>query len=507
MIDRQYAIARKKNQDRLAVNSRLPEWSVMGREFSDIMESSRNLRRNSSIVAAIESCCVGYIAGNGFTATSEALYKDSWDSWAESCGVGGESLDAVCSTIVVETIHGDCLLLVTGEEPKLQVIAGYAIRNPLGVIDGQKDAAGRVCVNGIAGYPSAVGYWISGIDGYRFVNRYDDNGNEVAILIQRHGSTGAGMARSLPIYANAANVLVDVEELLAASVESAKTRAGMTIVATSDPSGTRKALTSDVVEKKDETGEPEIIAVEQGNLVIAPEGTSVTAVYPQGQTECDVAIKRAMMLGASSVGIPHSLVFRSADDINFSASKTLYDEAWRVFGPWTRVISSALTKVWSSYCTQYFGTVPRVRFIGANPMPDTDPSRNSEAEERRMKNGLATATSYLSLKGQDFETVCRQRAEEESMIDKIAKEYGLPPESIRPEGMTMPTKELADAYGVLVRAGVITPNEEDEKAFRKTAGLPNVNDAVTSDWQKEKTRRPITLSSQGAQLEELNNEA
>lgn len=56
-------------------------------------------------------------------------------------------------------------------------------------------------------------------------------------------------------------------------------------------------------------------------------------------------------------------------------------------------------------------------------------------------------------------------------------------------------KGEAEAYGVAVRAGLITPQVGDEEAFRKKLGLPPVSDAARAAWQKtDGTRTPITLA-------------
>lgn len=57
---------------------------------------------------------------------------------------------------------------------------------------------------------------------------------------------------------------------------------------------------------------------------------------------------------------------------------------------------------------------------------------------------------------------------------------------------------MSDAYGVAVRAGVITPQTQDEDAFRKKLGLPPMSPAAKAAWSLDKgTRRPITLTQPG----------
>jgi hypothetical protein len=56
-------------------------------------------------------------------------------------------------------------------------------------------------------------------------------------------------------------------------------------------------------------------------------------------------------------------------------------------------------------------------------------------------------------------------------------------------------KSLIDAYGVGVRAGVITPQTDDEKEIRAKFGLPDMSAAVIADWAESGgVRHPITLA-------------
>lgn len=62
-----------------------------------------------------------------------------------------------------------------------------------------------------------------------------------------------------------------------------------------------------------------------------------------------------------------------------------------------------------------------------------------------------------------------------------------------------------DAYGVGVRAGAITPQQDDETAFRERAKLPAMSSAAKAQWTKDKgVRRPITLVQDGTKPSLVN---
>lgn len=57
-------------------------------------------------------------------------------------------------------------------------------------------------------------------------------------------------------------------------------------------------------------------------------------------------------------------------------------------------------------------------------------------------------------------------------------------------------RQLADTYGVAVRAGAITPQQADEDYFRDAAGLPVKSAEVVRAWDDDGgVRRPITLKA------------
>ena len=57
-------------------------------------------------------------------------------------------------------------------------------------------------------------------------------------------------------------------------------------------------------------------------------------------------------------------------------------------------------------------------------------------------------------------------------------------------------KTLIDAYGVAVRAGALTPQQEDEVYFRRLMDLPQMSSANKSAWSDAKgIKQPITLKT------------
>lgn len=65
-------------------------------------------------------------------------------------------------------------------------------------------------------------------------------------------------------------------------------------------------------------------------------------------------------------------------------------------------------------------------------------------------------------------------------------------------------RQVAEAYAVAVRAGLITPCLQDENAFRKMLGLDAAPAEVVANWKKtEGVKTPITIKTDVATAAEL----
>jgi hypothetical protein len=83
-----------------------------------------------------------------------------------------------------------------------------------------------------------------------------------------------------------------------------------------------------------------------------------------------------------------------------------------------------------------------------------------------------------------------------SILGSPAGNSGEPTEPETDE--TASLKDMADMFGVGVRAGLITPTRDDELYFRTAAMLPNLSAEGQGAWTKDGgVRRPITLVGPG----------
>jgi lambda family phage portal protein len=240
----------------------------------------------------------------------------------------------------------------------------------------------------------------------------------------------------------------------------------------------------------------------------------VTVADPKGANNAAEAFLRAMaeQVGAA-IEIPVELLLKHFT-ASYSASRAALLEAWRFFlrsrtwlvdeycqPIWELVITEAIARGRLSAPGFFTDPLIRMAYLGCewtgDSMGQLNPIVEVKAAELKVAAGFSTeARETAALNGGDWERDEQQRAKERKI------KAGVP--SDVPGGETSPAvstvadfetaKQKADAYGVAVRAGALTPQFEDEESFRKEFGMPPATAPVKDAWEKDgKVRRPITI--------------
>jgi capsid protein len=161
--------------------------------------------------------------------------------------------------------------------------------------------------------------------------------------------------------------------------------------------------------------------------------------------------------------------------------------------------------------------------------PATDPLKRANAYEKMLEIGATTyARATRELTGMKFTQNVRQQKKERQMLaDAMRPLIELEMElkdgdtsdaggvektigAVSPMNIFSMTqdeidkaKSIADTYGVLVRAGSATPQEEDETFFRKLFAMSPMSKNAKELWKSSNgVRRPITLAKEEAQTAE-----
>lgn len=140
----------------------------------------------------------------------------------------------------------------------------------------------------------------------------------------------------------------------------------------------------------------------------------------------------------------------------------------------------------------------------------TDPVSEVQSDMLQVDAGFKSVQMVMAERGRNGDKILREREEWEKKTRGLPKVHSTMTRDPAPEPQADPNapdpeperiKAEADAYGVGVRAGVITPQTDDEKAFREKLDLPAMSTEVQKVWKEDDkgARRPITLTPPGGQ--------
>jgi capsid protein len=216
---------------------------------------------------------------------------------------------------------------------------------------------------------------------------------------------------------------------------------------------------------------------------------------------CDVLLREVCL----NLGVPWEFAARPAE-AGGAALRAVLVRAQRTFEQRQALLIDRLcSRVWAHVITigMSRGLIPQndnwFKVEWQRPAAaSVDYGREAAANLNDVRSGLRTYSEDYSERGLEWKDQLRQRATEAKYLADLAAEFKLHPDQIatfNPNPASNPVKDTLDTYGVAVRAGVITPNVEDERAVREQMRLPQVPPQVEEAWQESPTRSPITLSS------------
>lgn len=160
----------------------------------------------------------------------------------------------------------------------------------------------------------------------------------------------------------------------------------------------------------------------------------------------------------------------------------------------------------------------RAEYLPGSPDPTIDKGRDGKLDVLLVKNRMMTLKNYHGGSGKHWKLQLDQlKIEQEAMeergisfaddhapeSDNTSADIKAPKDGDSSDGRVLDAEALKtikgayDAYGVGVRAGTITPQEDDEAHFRKMLNLPPAAKAVKAAWKTDGgARRPVTLKAQ-----------
>ena len=258
------------------------------------------------------------------------------------------------------------------------------------------------------------------------------------------------------------------------------------------------------------TAEGEDYKLGRGAMIGLRPGENVSTATPGRPNQ---AFKDFVTAVTEEIGvaleIPHEVLIKHFTS-SYSAAQASLLEVWRFF-------RTSRTWISSSFCQPVYeavlleavasGRLSAPGFLSGDPLVRkaycgsewTGPGRGqirgdveTKAAVQRIEAGLSTRKrEALEINGSDADRVHKRLVREEQQRTRdglVASAGGAQGDA------SGGFKAAADAYGVAVRAGAITPQLEDEEHLRRSGELPPMSGAALAAWRAEQVRRPITIT-------------
>lgn len=448
-----------------------------------------------------------------------------WNEWGPHADAQGRAHMADLQALVLASVlvNGDCgavpinVPMETRGEPsplglKVDLIEGDRIANPFGLTS---DDGVRV-VNGVSlgRRNQPLAYWVArqhpgddlpasvGARTYRRIRRHNPDGS--LRFLHLYWQKRIGQTRGEPIFSSVLSDFKDLGDWKEAELVASQVAACFAVFVTKENPfdaavAAARGNTASGGEREEEVVPGQIYYGEPGESV-----TSVTPGRPNGLFESFYgAVARQI---ASATGIPLEVAMRDFRDSNYSQSRAALLEARKCFAArQTWLVRYFLQPIFDRVLFEAWlrgkfaaGDFLARRHLWTKTNWNTpgwghiDEEKSMRAAELGLKMRVTSRTRIASaLHGGRWSAINRQLAREEAQIAEVAQEDG-GGENNAEKSAALANK--ANAYGVAVRAGAITPQIDDEEATRAEFGLPPMSDAAREAWEAEATRRPITLA-------------
>lgn len=285
-----------------------------------------------------------------------------------------------------------------------------------------------------------------------------------------------------------------------------------------------------------------VMAAEPGQFEELPEGWELEnwdPAYPNIETG---DFRKAMLRGVcSSLGVSYTTLGNDLESVNFSSARVgLFDEreGWKDLqlffteGLWEPIYADWLE---SALTLSALGKLPLAKYaqfnrpvFKARRWPAIDPLKEVEAAAREIDLKLSSRREKIEERGGDVEEVFHDNLEDQTLAAELGlslataetadvtttlidEETGAKTVTTKKPAAQVQSATALDAakteqeilrqkletYGTAVRAGVISPNLEDERAMREALDLPKPSPAVVEAWTEDGgVRKPITLQGQ-----------
>ncbi|MGQ5718857.1 phage portal protein [Pseudochrobactrum asaccharolyticum] len=311
-------------------------------------------------------------------------------------------------------------------------------------------------------------------------------------------------SRGYPWGASALNITERIRTSDEAQVEKQLAQAGIAGVFK------KPRLASDEPREEFDTetdeGGRNFVAVENGSMAVVPEDWDVEFA-PQSQSDANYGTFRREHLSglavAMGLAVEHiTLNFEKLNDRTYRAvmlecQRFIESIQYHLFvnqfckPVWRRFLSYAvLHGLWTLPDGQELEDLFEIEWM-APARGHIHPVQEIEAFTKAVENGFTSRKRVAAAYGEDVEDIDLENAEDMKRARAAGMIYPVYPAVVKDD-----LTSSVEQYGVAVRAGAITPQSDDEAAFRDAFGLPIMSPAVDEYWKTSGgIKQPITLSS------------
>lgn len=472
-------------------------------------------------------------------------YFDKWsESMADSSG-HGNFYDLQALVARTRKVDGECFThtVVGGDQTlAVEVIDADRIGNPRMKQDSDNLRSGVVVDSKMLplGYyvatqhPQDVALQLN--TDYAFVPARD---GELSVMQHHYRRTRPAQTRGYPDSASAAQYLEHLHEYLKAEIIGARASANYAMFIKKAVSASDQEIMP-VVDNIDGTSDTVYHErLEAGTIAYLNEGEEPVPFNPNRPGAADSFVVRMLRAVAASNGMSYERMTRDYGGMNYSSMRGLLKEEQRGFDRDRAMLTRQFcTPVWRNvirHGIQVGAITPPPSYVD-NPaawlavhwippaMGWVDPTKEIAAAEQAIAANLSTHWHEAGRAGLDPIEVLERKADYFKKAAEIEQQQGLKPGTLTGADVSQPDaegvesasreqqgesesapvssqvdyKQLLDAYGSAVRAGLLSPSLEVEQALRQLLELPPVSEEVVDNWDNEPVRRPVTLSNVNA---------
>jgi lambda family phage portal protein len=533
---------RLRGYEGAATGRRVDKWKTSGRDANaEIRPSLQTLRNRSSALrrdnpyasAAIESIIdntVGYGIKPKFKGRNKSITKRATELWKQHAETKSIDYDGIHDIYGLQALAMGCIAERGGvlvrvrwrpTSAKLPLPFQIQVLEP-DLIDLAKDGIqsdGEEIINGVQYKKTGgvAGYWMfethpGAATGWRALASTFVPARDVLYVYRMDR---AGQAHGVPWAAPVVMRLRNFDEVEDAYIEREKVAACFAVFfTTNETDGGKKAQS--LADR-----------LEPGLIDFAPPGTGVEFANPPGVNGYKDFSWVNLHAIAAGFGVPYE-VFGDLAGVNFSSGRMGWQNYQRRIDrwQWQMFIPGFCGGIanWFNQAATMAGALPedcRAEWVPPRRMM-VNPKEEIAAKKEEIRNGLSTWSQAVTELGYDPTEQAEAIAEDNSLLDAHKLKLDCDPRFALPAGSAGATagpgaasaddpenpegsgdkgspdyerfKAMADAYGVAVRAGAITPQREDEDSFRLLGDLPVIGADAGKAWAEDKGfRRPITL--------------